>query len=78
MATYNTSCDFTDTVRGKASSTTMLFCRLLVDATVMIVGDSLSWEHYMIMVRLLGLETHHGFQQQSRFFRTNIVQHIIK
>lgn len=53
-----------------------MMCRLLVDATVMVVGDSLSWEHYSSLVQLLGHPIHQGFQHQSLEFRTNIVQHI--
>ena len=53
-----------------------MVCKILVDATVMIVGDSLSWEHYSSMVQLLGHSIHQGFQHQSVEFHTNIVQHL--
>lgn len=53
-----------------------MMCKLLVDATVTITGDSLSWEHYSSMVQLLGTTIHQGFQHQSLEFRTNIVQHL--
>lgn len=63
-------CDFTKFRRS-------LMCRLLVDATVMIVGDSLSWEHYSSLVQLTTQRPiHQGFQHQSLEFRTNIVQHL--
>jgi hypothetical protein len=66
----NDKCDFTKFRRE-------LMCRLLVDATVMIVGDSLSWEHYSSLVQLTTQKPiHQGYQHQSLEFRTNIVQHL--
>jgi hypothetical protein len=44
------SCGFTDWPPG-------LFCRLLQSATMAIVDDSLSWEHYASLIQLLGLRT---------------------
>ena len=52
-----------------------MMCRLLTNATVMIAGDSLSWEHYSSLVQMLGHSIHQGFQHQSLEFRMNIVQH---
>jgi hypothetical protein len=50
------------------------YCAVLKYATVMIVGDSLSWEHYASLVQLLGVHTHQGYQHMSRELRTNIGQ----
>jgi hypothetical protein len=60
-------CDF-----GKWRQET--YCAVLKHATVMIAGDSLSWEHYASLVQLLGVHTHQGYQHQSRELRTNIGQ----
>ena len=61
------SCEFTDWDSS-------LFCSLLAGATVSIIGDSLSWEHYSSLVQLLGVSTRQGYQHQSREFQTNIQQ----
>jgi hypothetical protein len=54
-----------------------MMCKLLMDATVMIVGDSLSWEHYSSLVQLAGIRgLHQGMQHQSLELETNIVQHL--
>lgn len=53
-----------------------MMCKLLADATVMIAGDSLSWEQYSSLVQMLGHSIHQGFQHQSLEFRSNIVQHL--
>jgi len=50
------------------------FCRLLPRATVAIIGDSLSWEHYSSLVQTHGLKIHQGFQHQSKELYTNIVK----
>lgn len=50
------------------------FCSLLPRATVAIIGDSLSWEHYSSLVQTLGLKTHQGYQHQSKYLNSNIVQ----
>jgi hypothetical protein len=65
----NVSCEFTDWQPD-------LFCRLLPKATIAIVGDSLSWEHYSSLVQLLGLRTRQGYQHQSRELHTNIQQSV--
>jgi hypothetical protein len=61
----STPCHYTDWNK-------CIFCELAKYATVMIVGDSLSWEHYMSLVQLLGVPTHHGYQHMSRLMGTNI------
>lgn len=61
------SCEFTEWQPD-------LFCRLLQSATIAIVGDSLSWEHYSSLIQLLGLRTRQGYQHQSRELQTNIQQ----
>jgi hypothetical protein len=61
------SCEFTDWQPD-------LFCRLLPKATIAIVGDSLSWEHYSSLIQLLGLRTRQGYQHHSRELHTNIQQ----
>jgi hypothetical protein len=50
------------------------FCTMLQQATVMIAGDSLSWEHYSSLVQLLGLHTHQGYQHQSHELQMNVGQ----
>jgi hypothetical protein len=52
------------------------FCNLLPSGIVSIVGDSLSWEHYRSLVQLSGLNTHQGYQHQSRELNTNIFQSV--
>ena len=52
------------------------FCDLMRGATVSIVGDSLSWEHYSSLVQLNGLQTHQGYQHQSRELHMNIAQSV--
>jgi hypothetical protein len=54
-----------------------LSCQLLSHATVLIVGDSLSWEQYSSLVQLHpgGTRTiRQGYQHQSRYLQQNIVQ----
>ena len=50
------------------------FCNMLPAATVLIIGDSLSWEHYASLVQLLGIHTHQGYQHQSKQLSMNIGQ----
>jgi len=50
------------------------FCNLMKGATVSIVGDSLSWEHYSSLVQLNGVRTRQGYQHQSRELHVNIQQ----
>ncbi|GAX12109.1 hypothetical protein FisN_15Lh198 [Fistulifera solaris] len=54
------------------------FCSLMRGATVAIVGDSLSWEHYSSLIQLNGLKTHQGYQHQSRELQMNIAQSVCK
>jgi hypothetical protein len=49
-----------------------LFCELAKHATITIIGDSLSWEHYISLVLLLGVPTHHGYQHMSRLHDVNV------
>jgi hypothetical protein len=44
------------------------FCQMTQHAHILIAGDSLSWEHYSSLVQLLGVQTHQGFQHQSKAF----------
>lgn len=53
-----------------------MFCSLMRGATVSIVGDSLSWEHYSSLIQLNGLTTHQGYQHQSRELQMNIAQSV--
>lgn len=48
------------------------FCHILQGATVLITGDSLSWEHFSSLVLLLGGAAHNSFQLQSKVFQMNI------
>jgi hypothetical protein len=54
------------------------FCSLMRGATVAIVGDSLSWEHYSSLIQLNGLKTHQGYQHQSRELQMNIAQSVCR
>lgn len=47
-------------------------------AHILIVGDSLSWEHYSSLVQLLGVSTHQGFQHQSKAFQEPIGQAVCR
>jgi GDSL/SGNH-like Acyl-Esterase family found in Pmr5 and Cas1p len=50
------------------------FCDLLPFATVSIIGDSLSWEHYSSLVQLLGGRVRQTHQHVSRLEQRNHVQ----
>lgn len=50
----------------------VLFCKILKKATILIVGDSLSFEHYTSLVELTGSHLHHGLGHQSKFLNMNI------
>jgi hypothetical protein len=50
------------------------FCSLLDRGTVLIIGDSLSWEHYSSLAQQLGLKVHQSSQHVSRSKRINHVQ----
>jgi hypothetical protein len=60
-------CDFVEW-RRKA------FCSLMTRATVMIIGDSLSWEHFSSLAQLLGLRVFQNTQHESKLHRSNHVQ----
>jgi GDSL/SGNH-like Acyl-Esterase family found in Pmr5 and Cas1p len=50
-----------------------MFCEIARYATVLIVGDSLSWENYASLALLLGAHpVHHGYQRMSWHSQTNI------
>jgi hypothetical protein len=49
-----------------------LFCELIRHATVMIVGDSLSWENCASLMGLLGTQTQEGYQHMSRLQNVNV------
>ena len=53
-----------------------MYCAILRYSTVLIVGDSLSWEHYASLVQQLGIKTHQGYQHQSRELDTTIGQSV--
>jgi hypothetical protein len=50
------------------------FCRIMRYGTILIAGDSLSWEHYASLVQLNGLHTHQNYQHQSNLLHMNIGQ----
>jgi hypothetical protein len=50
------------------------FCSILKRATVLVIGDSLSWEHYSSMSQLLGLRIHQNSQHESKLNQHNLVQ----
>lgn len=52
------------------------FCRLTHHATVSIIGDSLSWEHYSSMLQLLGARVHQTSQHVSKSKKKNHVQRV--
>jgi hypothetical protein len=61
-----------------ASWNVSAFCSLLRGATVSVVGDSLSWEHYSSLIQLNGKSTHQGYQHQSRELHMNIFQSVCR
>ena len=64
---FNDACDFTKWRQN-------MFCKVAQHSTVMIVGDSLSWEQYSSLVQLAtGEPTHQGYQHQSKYLHQNIV-----
>jgi hypothetical protein len=50
------------------------FCSLMKRATVLTIGDSLSWEHFSSLGQLLGLRVHQSAQHESKLFSKNHVQ----
>jgi hypothetical protein len=53
------------------------FCRLLRRATVLIIGDSLSWEHYRSLNHLLGNRgVSQSEQHESKSLQGNIVHYV--
>ena len=50
------------------------FCQVLQNATVSIIGDSLSWEMYSSLLQLLGQRVHQTDQHRSRDEQRNHVQ----
>jgi hypothetical protein len=61
------NCEFTKWNRQQ-------FCSLLKQATILIVGDSLSWEHYASLAQLLGLKVLQSAQHVSKAQRRNHIQ----
>jgi hypothetical protein len=53
------------------------FCLLLYRATILVIGDSLSWEHYRSLNHLLGSNRniHQKDQHQSKVLQSNIVRY---
>lgn len=52
------------------------FCSLTHHATIAILGDSLSWEHYASLVQLLGLTVSEHHQLVSQAKRTMVVNYV--
>jgi hypothetical protein len=53
------------------------FCKLLFRATILVIGDSLSWEHYRSLNHLLGNRAvHQSDQHQSKKAQGNVVQYV--
>jgi hypothetical protein len=50
------------------------FCSLMKRSTVMIIGDSLSWEHFSSLGQLLGLRIFQTTQHESKLRQSNFVQ----
>lgn len=50
------------------------FCSLLRRATVMVIGDSLSWEHFSSMGQLLGMRIYQTTQHESKLYQQNYVK----
>ncbi|GKY97953.1 hypothetical protein MPSEU_000753300 [Mayamaea pseudoterrestris] len=50
------------------------FCQATANQHLLIVGDSLSWEHYASLVQLLGESVHQGFQHQSKAYGVPVGQ----
>jgi hypothetical protein len=51
------------------------FCQLVQGATVSIIGDSLSWEHYASLLQLAGARVHQNDQHRSKSQKANHVQY---
>jgi hypothetical protein len=49
-----------------------MFCALAKYATVMIVGDSLSWEHYVSLAQLLRVRSVYGYMHYSKNLGANV------
>jgi hypothetical protein len=52
-----------------------LFCNLLANTTITIIGDSLSWEQYSSLLQLLGQRVHQNDQHKSRDENKNHIQY---
>lgn len=52
------------------------FCRLMRRATILIIGDSLSFEHYRSLGHLLGIHISQFSQHQSKEEQGNIVNYV--
>ena len=50
------------------------FCSLMKRVTVLVIGDSLSWEQFSSMGQLLGERIHQNTQHQSKQYQHNFVQ----
>ena len=53
---------------------TQKFCSIVKRATILIIGDSLSWEHFSSMAQLLGLRVLQSAQHVSKAQQRNHVQ----
>jgi len=65
------NCKFTAWKRGK-------FCALMKRATILVAGDSLSWEHYSSLAQLLGQKVSQFDQHRSKVDQRNHVQYPCK
>ena len=70
-ASQNSSCDWT-------VWRVPMFCDILRGASVLIAGDSLSWEHYFSLIQLLGAKAYQSQQLQSKVFQKNIRQAVCR
>ena len=51
------------------------FCRLMQRTTILIIGDSLSWEHYRSLNHLLGIQVSQLEEHQSKAEQENVVHY---
>jgi len=67
-ASLSKDCSFTDWNRGE-------FCRLMRRATILIIGDSLSFEHYRSLGHMLGIHVSQHSQHESKAEGKNVVNY---
>ena len=64
-------CDFSEWNRDD-------FCRLMKRATILVIGDSLSFEHYRSLGHLLGIHISQFSQHKSKEEQSNIVNYVCR